>query len=105
MGDREHLHDLANSPEDDAERKAGKADAPNLRLAYDLESQRRGTCPCDRRPECEVIALTEPGLAFLVVGDLPLMLQSRLWMQRVDHFSSAATRASSSCADTSLTAP
>ncbi len=86
MCNGQYLHYSARLAVDDSERKPSQADLTKVGRTNHLVLMRNLNGLADSLHRRSVVPAAQSGAALFVVGDLPLVLQCRLWMQPVRHF-------------------
>jgi hypothetical protein len=89
MRDRKHLQHGINLAIDDSEWKSPQGDLSQVWRAYDFETPRGATCPCNGPQHRQVVPPPKAVMALFVVDDLLLVLKCGIWMETVIHFSRA----------------
>ena len=89
MRDRKHLQHRMNLAIDDCEWKSSQRDFTQIWRAHDFETARSAACPFNGPQHRQVVPPAKTGPALFVVGDLLLVLQRRIWMEAIIHFSRA----------------
>lgn len=89
MGNCQDLHDAAYLAVNDNKRKPPQANLAEIGWSRHFEPLRRLNDLADGLQRGSMVSPAEPGTPLLVVGNLFLMLQRRIWMELVDHFKRA----------------
>jgi hypothetical protein len=89
MRDRKYLDHGVDFPVDDCEWKSSQGHLTQVRWANDFESAWITSGQCNGPQHRHVVPPAKTGTALFLVGDLLLVLQRRIWMEPVVHFSRA----------------
>lgn len=89
MGNSQYLHNTAGLAINDDKRKPPQANLAEIGWSSHFESVRGLNGLADSLQRGSMVSPAEPGTPLLVVGDLFLMLQRRIWMELVGHFKCA----------------